>query len=57
MITRLAAVLWLVLAGLLPSTTGPAAAQSSMSSCPTQHQDSGLLDVLVPMFEKQNGLT
>jgi tungstate transport system substrate-binding protein len=59
MITRLAAVLWLVLAGLLPSTTGPAAAQSSIVivSTTTSTQDSGLLDVLVPMFEKQTGLT
>src|SRR5882762_4206451 len=59
MITRLAAVLWLVLAGLLPSTMGPAAAQSSIVivSTTTSTQDSGLLDVLVPMFEKQTGLT
>ena len=59
MITRLAAVLWLVLTGLLLSTTGPSVAQSSIVivSTTTSTQDSGLLDVLVPMFEKQTGLT
>ena len=48
-----------MLAGLLPSTTGPAVAQSSIVivSTTTSTQDSGLLDVLVPMFEKQTGLT
>ena len=57
--TRLAAVLWLVLAGLLPSTPVPAAAQSSIVilSTTTSTQDSGLLDVLVPMFERKSGLT
>jgi tungstate transport system substrate-binding protein len=56
---RLAAVLLLVLAGLLPSTTGPAVAQSNIVivSTTTSTQDSGLLDVLVPMFEKHTGLT
>jgi tungstate transport system substrate-binding protein len=59
MMARLAAVLWLVLAGLLPSTTGPAVAQSNIVivSTTTSTQDSGLLDVLVPLFEKQTGLT
>ena len=46
-------------AGLLPSATGPAVAQSNIVivSTTTSTQDSGLLDVLVPMFEKQTGLT
>ena len=59
MMARLAAVLWLVLAGLLPSPTGPAVAQSNIVilSTTTSTQDSGLLDVLVPRFEKQSGLT
>ena len=59
MIARLAAVLLLALAGLLPSATGPAAAQSGVVilSTTTSTQDSGLLDVLVPMFEKKTGLT
>src|SRR6185312_2219022 len=56
---RLAVLLWLALAGLLPSMTGPAAAQSNIVilSTTTSTQDSGLLDVLVPMFEKKTGLT
>jgi tungstate transport system substrate-binding protein len=59
MMARLAAVLSLVLAALLPFAPGPAAAQSSVVivSTTTSTQDSGLLDVLVPMFEKQTGLT
>jgi tungstate transport system substrate-binding protein len=59
MITRLAAMLCLVPAGLLPSTAGPAGAQSNIVivSTTTSTQDSGLLDVLVPMFERKSGLT
>ena len=59
MINRLAVVLSMLLAGLLPSTPGPGAAESSVVilSTTTSTQDSGLLDVLVPMFEKQTGLT
>ena len=59
MMARLAAVLPLALAALLPFTTGPAVAQSNVVivSTTTSTQDSGLLDVLVPMFEKQTGLT
>ncbi|MGH7420245.1 MAG: substrate-binding domain-containing protein [Candidatus Rokuibacteriota bacterium] len=70
-ISVLGAVLGLALAGLLSSTTGPAAAQSAAAaqspaaaqskvvilSTTTSTQDSGLLDVLVPMFEKKTGLT
>ena len=50
MMARLAVVLSLVLAGLLPSTTGPAVAQSNVVilATTTSTQDSGLLDVLVP---------
>ena len=59
MMARLVAVLSLALAGLLPCMTGPAGAQSSIVilSTTTSTQDSGLLDVLVPMFEKSSGLT
>jgi tungstate transport system substrate-binding protein len=59
MMARLAAVLSLVLAGLLPFATGPAGAQSNIVilSTTTSTQDSGLLDVLVPLFEKKSGLT
>ncbi|MGH7383639.1 MAG: substrate-binding domain-containing protein [Candidatus Rokuibacteriota bacterium] len=58
-ISAFGAVLGLALAGLLSSTTGPAAAQSKVVilSTTTSTQDSGLLDVLVPMFEKKSGLT
>jgi tungstate transport system substrate-binding protein len=52
-------MLCLVPAGLLPSTAGPAGAQSNIVivSTTTSTQDSGLLDVLVPMFERKSGLT
>jgi tungstate transport system substrate-binding protein len=61
MMARLAAVLSIVLAGILPwsSLAGPAGAQSNVVilSTTTSTQDSGLLDVLVPMFEKKTALT
>lgn len=49
----------LVLALLLVALPGAAAAQSStvILSTTTSTQDSGLLDVLVPMFEKKTGMT
>ncbi|MBI4269129.1 MAG: tungsten ABC transporter substrate-binding protein, partial [Candidatus Rokubacteria bacterium] len=45
--------------GLLLGASVPAAARSSVVvlSTTTSTQDSGLLDVLVPMFERQTGLT
>jgi tungstate transport system substrate-binding protein len=59
MMTRFVAVPLLTLAALLSSAAGPAQAQSSVVilSTTTSTQDSGLLDVLVPMFEKKTGLT
>jgi tungstate transport system substrate-binding protein len=59
LIARLAAVTSLMLAGLLPFVPAPAVAQSNIVilSTTTSTQDSGLLDVLVPLFEKQTGLT
>lgn len=59
MMARLVAVVWLALAGLVSVSTGPALAQSSVVilSTTTSTQDSGLLDVLVPLFEKKTGLT
>ena len=56
MIARWLAGLWLALALGLPSF---ALAQSDVVilSTTTSTQDSGLLDVLVPMFEKRTGLT
>ena len=54
---RVIVVLWLALAGLLAAS--PALAQSHVVilSTTTSTQDSGLLDVLVPLFEKRTGLT
>ena len=59
MMARFAPMLLLALAALLSSAAGPAQAQSNVVilSTTTSTQDSGLLDVLVPMFEKKTGLT
>jgi tungstate transport system substrate-binding protein len=59
MMSRLIVVLWLATAGLLPFFAGTALAQSNIVilSTTTSTQDSGLLDVLVPLFEKKSGLT
>ncbi len=59
MMIRSIAGLWLLLAALLTCPTGAAIAQSNavILSTTTSTQDSGLLDVLVPMFEKQSGLS
>jgi len=58
--TRSIVALWLVvIATVLVAPATPAAAQSSVVilSTTTSTQDSGLLDVLVPLFEKQSGLS
>jgi tungstate transport system substrate-binding protein len=59
MMARFLAVLWVVVVGVVSLSTGPALAQSNVVilSTTTSTQDSGLLDVLVPMFEKKTGLT
>ena len=59
MMARLLAGLWLAVAAVLPVAPVPARAQSNIVilSTTTSTQDSGLLDVLVPMFEKKSGLT
>jgi len=59
MMARFLAVLWVALAGVMSLSAGPAFAQSNVVilSTTTSTQDSGLLDVLVPLFEKQTGLT
>jgi tungstate transport system substrate-binding protein len=59
MTARSIAALWLVSVGLLVAPATPAGAQSSVVilSTTTSTQDSGLLDVLVPLFEKQTGLS
>lgn len=50
---------WLLLVGLLLAPTGATLAQSGVVivSTTTSTQDSGLLDVLVPMFERRTGLS
>lgn len=59
MIARLVAVLWVALVAAVSLSTAPALAQSTVVilSTTTSTQDSGLLDVLVPLFEKKTGLT
>src|SRR6266536_1169819 len=54
MITR-----WLLALGVLLSMAGPAPGGSAtvILSTTTSTQDSGLLDVLVPLFEKKTGYT
>ena len=59
-LTRARAIvaLWLALAGLLAaSSAAPAQSHVLILSTTTSTQDSGLLDVLVPLFEKRTGLT
>jgi tungstate transport system substrate-binding protein len=59
MMARFLAVLWVPLAAVVSLSTGPALGQSNVVilSTTTSTQDSGLLDVLVPLFEKKTGLT
>jgi tungstate transport system substrate-binding protein len=59
MMARFLVVLWVALAAATSLSTGPALAQSNVVivSTTTSTQDSGLLDVLVPLFEKKTGLT
>src|SRR6266478_6674252 len=54
---RVAAALLLVVLALLPAAAQPPASRTVLLSTTTSTQDSGLLDVLVPMFEKQSGLS
>ena len=61
MMARSIARLWMAMAVALCLATGTASAQVQSNvvilSTTTSTQDSGLLDVLVPMFEKKTGLT
>src|SRR5882672_4315762 len=54
---RVAAALLLVVLALLPAAAQPPASRTVILSTTTSTQDSGLLDVLVPMFERQTGFT
>src|SRR5262245_18319440 len=51
----LAGLVLLATAGLAAAQTAPPASQTLILSTTTSTQDSGLLDVLVPMFEKATG--
>jgi len=57
--SRFFAIVWLLAGALLLGAGSHAEAQSNvvLLSTTTSTQDSGLLDVLVPMFEKQSGLS
>jgi tungstate transport system substrate-binding protein len=57
--SRLLGIVWLLAGALLLGAGSHAEAQSNvvLLSTTTSTQDSGLLDVLVPMFEKQSGLS
>src|SRR6266853_273982 len=54
---RVAAALLLVALALLPAAAQPPASRTVILSTTTSTQDSGLLDVLVPIFERQTGFT
>ena len=56
---RILAPVWLIAGALLLGAGVPVSAQSNVVilSTTTSTQDSGLLDVLVPLFEKKSGLT
>ncbi len=57
--SRFFAIVWLLAGALLLGAGGHAETQSNVVivSTTTSTQDSGLLDVLVPMFERKTGLT
>jgi tungstate transport system substrate-binding protein len=57
--TRMSTVVLSLLVAALVMASGPARAQSTVVivSTTTSTQDSGLLDVLVPLFERQSGYT
>jgi tungstate transport system substrate-binding protein len=55
-VARIAAALLVIVFGLAAAAPGPAS-RAVILSTTTSTQDSGLLDVLVPIFERQTGLT
>ncbi len=59
MTARPMVALWLAIAAVVAAPAGRALAQSNIVilSTTTSTQDSGLLDVLVPLFERKSGLT
>src|SRR5258705_3214336 len=54
---RVAVALLVVALALVPAAAQPPASRTVILSTTTSTQDSGLLDVLVPMFEQQTGFT
>src|SRR3989454_3415196 len=54
---RVAVAVLVVALALLPAAAQPPASRTVILSTTTSTQDSGLLDVLVPMFEGQTGFT
>src|SRR5258708_13632642 len=54
---RVAVALLVVALALVPAAAQPPASRTVILSTTTSTQDSGLLDVLVPLFEKQTGYT
>src|SRR5438067_11987361 len=54
---RVAAAVLVVALALVPAAGQPPASRTVILSTTTSTQDSGLLDVLVPMFEQQTGFT
>src|SRR5712664_4360802 len=57
--SRFFAIVWLLAGALLLGAGGHAETRSNVVilSTTTSTQDSGLLDVLVPMFEKKSGMS
>ncbi len=51
----LGALVWLLAAGPAPSKAAPAGGRVVILATTTSTQDSGLLDVLVPIFQRQTG--
>ena len=56
-VARVAVALVVVALALVPAAAQPPASRTVILSTTTSTQDSGLLDVLVPMFEQQTGFT
>src|SRR2546422_998512 len=56
-VARIAAALFVIVLGVAAGAAQTPASRTVILSTTTSTQDSGLLDVLVPIFERQTGLT
>src|SRR2546422_1565072 len=56
-VARIAAVLLVIVLGVAAAAAPGPASRTVILSTTTSTQDAGLLDVLVPIFERQTGLT